>query len=347
MTDPDPAWERELLLQLTQYREYSMRGMLDAVPRHEPRRYLYDPLSEHLSRIGKSIRPALCIATCQAHGGDPARAVNSASALEMLHNAFLVHDDIEDDSEYRRGLPTMHAQHGIALAVNAGDMMNALSVRMLRQNVPTLGAELSARILEEFDHMLIESLEGRPGPGWIRDNRVDILDDDHLRMALKKTCWYSFIHPCRVGALIAGVAPSDLERFHASFYLGLAFQIQDDLLNLSGDRSKYGKEIGGDLLEGKRTLMLIHLLALRAGDRQRLMDFLSRFRPGREQGVEWILEMMNALGSPDYGRGFQALRRGCVVRIRQALPTPAIQNKTFIHRIIRYMIARVSSLAGC
>ncbi|MCW5620806.1 MAG: polyprenyl synthetase family protein [Burkholderiales bacterium] len=346
MTDPDPAWERELLLQLTQYREYSTRGMLDAVPRREPRRYLYDPLSEHLSRIGKSIRPALCIATCQAHGGDPARAVNSASALEMLHNAFLVHDDIEDDSEYRRGLPTMHAQHGIALAVNAGDMMNALSVRMLRQNVPTLGPELSARILEEFDHMLIESLEGQAMElGWIRDNRVDILDDDYLRMALKKTCWYSFIHPCRIGALIAGVAPGNLERFHRfGFYLGLAFQIQDDLLNLSGDRSKYGKEIGGDLLEGKRTLMLIHLLRnLRGGDRQRLMDFLARPRPGREQGeVEWILEMMKALGGLDYGRAASRhFAEAALFEFEQAFAYAGdSEHKTFIHRIIRYMITR-------
>lgn len=346
MVDLDAGWERELLLQLTQYRESSMHNMLAAVPRREPRRYLYDPLSEHLSRIGKSVRPALCIATCQAYGGDPARAVNSASALEMLHNAFLVHDDIEDDSEYRRGLPTMHAQHGIALAVNTGDMMNALSLRMLRHNAPTLGAELSARILEEFDHMLIESLEGQAMElGWIRDNRGDILDEDYLRMALKKTCWYSFIHPCRIGALIAGAAPSDLERFHRfGFYLGLAFQIQDDLLNLVGDRGKYGKEIGGDLLEGKRTLMLIHLLrSLHADDKQRLMDFLGRPRLHRQQReVEWILQKMKSLGSLDYGRTASRHFAGAALfEFEQAFAdAPDSEHKTFIHRIIRYMIGR-------
>ena len=80
-------------------------------------------------------------------------------------------------------------------------------------------------------------------------------------MVLKKTCWYSFIHPCRIGALIATRDTANLDRFNRfGYYLGAAFQIQDDLLNLTGDQNRYGKEIAGDLLEGKRTLMLIHLL---------------------------------------------------------------------------------------
>src|SRR4029077_10736806 len=110
--------------------------------------------SSHLARIGKSIRPALCIATCRAFGGDAADAATSATAIEMLHNAFLVHDDVEDESELRRGLPTMHAEYGVPLAINAGDMLNALSVRMLRENLPTLGAKLTWRIFEEFDHLM-------------------------------------------------------------------------------------------------------------------------------------------------------------------------------------------------
>ena len=110
--------------------------------------------------------------------------------------------------------------------------------------------------------MMQESLEGQAMElGWVRDNRCDVTDEDYLRMVLKKTCWYSFIHPCRIGALIATKDRVDLDRFNRfGCYLGTAFQIQDDLLNLTGDERRYGKEIGGDLLEGKRTLMLIHLL---------------------------------------------------------------------------------------
>ena len=139
MVSAQVAGKDFLQTRLANYRETTLAGLLSAVPDREPRRYLYDPLSAHLSRIGKSIRPALCIATCQAFGGDAAAATRSAIAIEMLHNAFLVHDDVEDESELRRGQPTMHVEHGVPLAVNAGDMLNALSVRMLRENLSVLG----------------------------------------------------------------------------------------------------------------------------------------------------------------------------------------------------------------
>ena len=106
--------------------------------------------------------------------------------------------------------------------------------------------------------MMIETIEGQAMElGWIRDNDCTATDDDYLLMVLKKTCWYSFIHPCRIGALVSGREGVDLDSFNRfGYYLGAAFQIQDDVLNLEGDRGKYGKEIGGDLLEGKRTLIL-------------------------------------------------------------------------------------------
>src|SRR4051812_17889683 len=123
---------------LSRYRDTTLAGLLSAVPHREPQRHLYGPLSSYLTRTGKGIRPALCLATCRAFGGDAADALASATAIEMLHNAFLVHDDIEDDSDLRRGVPTMHAEHGVPIAVNAGDMLTALSVRILRDNLPVL-----------------------------------------------------------------------------------------------------------------------------------------------------------------------------------------------------------------
>ena len=111
-----------------------------ALPDREPRRHLYDLIPRYLSRAGKGLRPALCIATCRAFGGDREARCRSAVALELLHNAFLVHDDIEDGSEHRRGQPTMHVDHGVPLAVNAGDAMNALSVRPLRGQPSAAGA---------------------------------------------------------------------------------------------------------------------------------------------------------------------------------------------------------------
>src|SRR4030095_4725924 len=157
-----------------------------------------------------------------------------------------------------------------------------------------------------FEHLMQESLECQAMElGWVRDNRRDITDEDYLRMVLKKTCWYSFIHPCRIGALIGTRDGVDLDRFNRfGSYLGTAFQIQDDLLNLKGDEQRYGKEIGGDLLEGKRTLMLIHLLRQvnRAGPRK-LAAFPGVARAQRPIGdARWIIDLMQRQGSLDYGR---------------------------------------------
>src|SRR5215470_3094368 len=153
----------------------TLEGLLAAVPKREPRQYLYDPLAQHLSRIGKGIRPALCLATCQAFGGQESQALQSAVALEMLHNAFLVHDDVEDESALRHGQPTMRAEYGMPIAVNIGDTLNALGVKLLRENLRILGPKLTGRIFEEVDHMMLQSLEGQALElGWIRDNRCDL-----------------------------------------------------------------------------------------------------------------------------------------------------------------------------
>jgi geranylgeranyl diphosphate synthase type II len=346
MVSAQVAGKDFLQTRLDNYRETTLAGLLSAVPDREPRRYLYDPLSAHLSRIGKSIRPALCIATCQAFGGDAAAATRSAIAIEMLHNAFLVHDDVEDESELRRGQPTMHVEHGVPLAVNAGDMLNALSLRMLRENLPLLGGQLTWRVFDEFDHMMQESLEGQAMElGWVRDNRCDLTEEDYLRMVLKKTCWYSFIQPCRIGALIATRDTTNLDRFNRfGYYLGAAFQIQDDLLNLTGDQNRYGKEIAGDLLEGKRTLMLIHLFNhANQKDSRRLRAFLGQTRPRRSlEDVQWVLGLMQSYGSMNYSRTVSRHLAGATLyEFTQAFgDLPASDEKNFLNQIIRYMVSR-------
>jgi len=346
MASTQVAGKDFLQTRLSSYRETTLAGLLSAVPDREPRRHLYGPLSAHLSRIGKSIRPALCIATCQAFGGDAAAATKSAIAIEMLHNAFLVHDDVEDESELRRGQPTMHAEHGVPIAVNAGDMLNALSLRMLRENLSVLGGTLTWRVFDEFDHMMQESLEGQAMElGWVRDNRCDLTEQDYLRMVLKKTCWYSFIQPCRIGALIATRDTANLDRFNRfGYYLGAAFQIQDDLLNLTGDQNRYGKEIGGDLLEGKRTLMLIHLFKhADREDARRLRAFLGQTRARRSPAdVHWVLGLMRSYGSIDHGRTVSRHLAGATLyEFTQAFGhLPDSDEKSFLNQIIRYMVSR-------
>lgn len=331
---------------LASYREATLARLLSAVPQHEPQRYLYAPLSAYLSRTGKGIRPALCMATCRVFGGEASDALASAAAIEMLHNAFLVHDDIEDESELRRGLPTLHTEHGVPIALNAGDMLTALSVRMLRENLPALGPALMDRVYVEFEHMLQQSLEGQAMElGWVRENRCDVTDEDYLRMVLKKTCWYSFIHPCRIGALIGTKNGVDLNRFNRfGTYLGTAFQIQDDLLNLTGDERRYGKEIGGDLLEGKRTLILIHLLRqLGKCDAARVSAYLGQPRAERSiRETRWILDLMRLRGSLEHARQVtKQLAGAALYEFAQAFgDTPDSDEKNFLNQVVSYMVSR-------
>jgi geranylgeranyl diphosphate synthase, type II len=289
---------------LRRYRDVTIAGLLAYVPDHEPATHLYDLVPDYPTRPGKGLRPALCIATCRAFGGRVEQVLLSAIAIECFHNAFLVHDDIEDGSENRRGRPTLHATHGVPIAINVGDALNVLSIRPLMDNLATVGGRLTWLIFAEIEHMVRQSVEGQAIElGWVRDNVVDLEIEEYLRMTLKKTCWYTCMHPVRIGALVATkgrIDPSRFDRF--AYFMGAAFQIQDDLLNLRGDEEQYGKEILGDLWEGKRTVMLLHLLqALRGDERQRLVDFLARPREARsEDDVRWTYAAMERHGSFDF-----------------------------------------------
>ena len=266
------------------YREMLTDTLLSGIPGDEPQKHLYGLVKDFIDRSGKGLRPALCLATTRALGGRVEDALPAAAGLEMLHNAFLVHDDIEDGSDSRRGVPTMHRQAGVPIAVNTGDAMNALAMQLFRRSGERLGPDVVLRILAEVDHLVIETLEGQALElGWVRDNDLTVGPDDYLRLVLKKTAWYSFIHPLRIGAIVANGGDTTLDRFDRFGYLlGLAFQITDDVLNLNGSVAKYGKEIDGDLWEGKRTLVLAHALNHVDGkDRAWIGEFLARPRERR------------------------------------------------------------------
>jgi geranylgeranyl pyrophosphate synthase len=269
---------------LVWYRGMLTETLAEGVPTWEPQRHLYGLVKEFIGRSGKGLRPALCIATARALGGRMEDAFPAAAGLEMLHNAFLVHDDIEDGSDLRRGVATMHRHAGIPIALNTGDSMNALAMRLFRRTGERLGPAAAMRLFDEVDHMVVETLEGQAMElGWVRDNDLTVGADDYLRLVLKKTCWYSFIHPMRIGALVANGEDRNLSRFNRFGYLlGLAFQITDDVLNLKGNVGRYGKEINGDLWEGKRTLLLTRALdRAHAADRAWISGFLARPRERR------------------------------------------------------------------
>ena len=216
---------------------------------------LYDLLMDYPLRAGKMLRPTICISVARAAGGMGHLAVKTASALELYHNAFLIHDDIEDGSETRRGKDTLHQMIGIPRAINVGDATNVLAVGLLLENLSIIGVSKTINILHEIDFMAQQSVEGQAMElDWVATNTSKISDQDYFTMCVKKTCWYSFITPCRLGLIIGhpAASPKDLVKPLASLtrfgmILGIAFQIQDDVLNLQGEIETYGKEIGGDI----------------------------------------------------------------------------------------------------
>jgi geranylgeranyl diphosphate synthase type II len=341
-----PMGERtDFTARLAALRDLVTPWLREVAPDREPRRYLYALIEDHLSRAGKGMRPALCIATCRAFGGDTEDVLPVAAALEMLHNAFLVHDDIEDGSEFRRDKPTMHTSQGIPLAVNTGDAMQALSVRLVRKSADRLGPEVAWRLYDEFDHMLMESLEGQALEiGWVRDNDCAVSEDDYLLMTLKKTCWYSFIHPCRLGALVARPGDGDVDRFDRfGYFLGVAFQIQDDVLNLVGDEKKYGKEIGGDLWEGKRTLILVD--AFGKADRfekERLQEILAKPRTRRAaREIEWMNELVARHGSIERARAVaRQFGQAAMKEFEVAYAGVEGEDKEFVRELVQYAVGR-------
>jgi geranylgeranyl diphosphate synthase type II len=341
-----PAPDKLVSSVLREYGDATRAVLFDYLPNVEPRRYLYDLVADYPKRGGRGFRPSLCIATARAFGAPLDAAIQTAVSIELMHNAMLIHDDIEDESDERRGSPTMHVSQGVPIAINVGDMLSMLSMKPLLDNRRTLGTSLSLRILEETERMARESAEGQALElGWRRDNVNDVVESDYLEMVLKKTCWLATIHPCRVGALIGSGGTLDVDRFiRFGFFLGAAFQIQDDLLNLVGDGKSYGKELGGDILEGKRTLMLIRLFEQATpAERARLSAMLGQPRAERSSDdVSWVRERMDAYGCIDYARqvahGLAGAAHHEFTLLYQHLPDS--RDKRFIEALPAWVIER-------
>lgn len=301
----DDVFDNDLLMTMDICKTRVVEEILRLIPAKPPQRDLYALMKDYVVREGKGLRPTLVIATCMALGGRMEDGVRAAAALEMFHNGFLVHDDIADESTHRRGLPTLHEAHGIGLAVNAGDAMHLFAVDMTLSNLGTIGLARTLGIIHEILHMCRETVEGQAIElGWIRRNFVPSRDADYSRMSTKKTGWYTCISPCRIGAVAAGVTdPALLDRFNESLRLtGIAFQIQDDILNLIGETALYGKEALGDLLEGKRTVMMIHLFREARRDvRTRMTEINALPRIQKDFALaEEMLAAMQKVGSIDY-----------------------------------------------
>lgn len=311
----------------------------------DPGATLAPVVAAYPARSGKGLRPALLLATCEAFGGDVRDALPTAVALELMHNAFLVHDDVEDGTGRRRGAPTLHAEHGVAMAVHAGDALAVRAVLPLLDQ-PRLSAHLVQRVTREFLDTASRTLEGQARElAWRADPSAPVTTDDYLRLVLDKSCWYTTIFPLRAGALVGarGSVPLDrLTRF--GFLLGAAFQIRDDLLDLVGDADAHGKDPCSDLREAKRTLPLIHLIGHCPPEHAGwLREFLAA--TPAERGVadlERVLDLMQRCGSIAVARGWaEGLAVGARVEFAAAFDRATSPfHRRGIEQLIDFMVQR-------
>lgn len=309
-------------------------------------RQFYEMMLDYPLRAGKGLRPAICLLICEAFGGNPQKAINTAAALELLQNWALIHDDIEDGSDLRRGEPCLHQKYGIPIAINVGDGLHCKMWEMLNRNADLLGYELAFEIASEFAQLSNSIVEGQHIElSWVDSNRWDLTEADYWLMCIKKTASYTCITPCRVGALIAGASKNEMDLFiDIGMNLGVAFQIQDDVLNLIGEEKLYGKEIGGDISEGKRTLILIHLLnTCSQAEANRVIEIMDQQRVEKHQAeIQEVLDLMERYGSIQHAQQrAKTFAQKAYTQFDQTFPyLPSTQAKDIFLELIHFLIER-------
>lgn len=324
------------------------REILAAIPDREPQAFLYDLMRDYPSRGGKKFRSALVLLSCEWFGGSIIKALSSAVAFELFQNFALIHDDIEDDSLFRRGKATLHRLHGIPLALNAGDTMLGLVYEALLANKQVLEDELTFQILHHFNEVARHTFEGQAlDIGWVLHD-IFPNKEQYQAMITHKTGWYSGRGPCQCGAMIAGASEEEIHcigQFGEA--IGIGFQARDDVLNLisasedvapNAITGGYGKERGGDIAEGKRTLIVIELFArLSAEKAKHLHHILLKPREeNTEEEIEWTIDQAKTSGALEaviaYCQQYAHIAQSCL----ESLPNHPVRH--LMKELVSYLI---------
>ena len=250
---------------------------------------LYEPISYHMALGGKRVRPVLVLMACDAMGGDSANALDAALGLEMFHNFTLLHDDVMDNADVRRGRTTVHRRWNDNTAILSGDTMLTIATQYIaRCNLWP--------VMDLFNTTAIEIYEGQQ---WDMDyeNRNDVSVEEYINMLRLKT---SVLLGCalKMGALIAEADEQQANLlYEAGVNMGLAFQLRDDVLDVWGDPETFGKEIGGDIMNNKKTYLLINTMQLATGDdADELRHWLNDPFASRDDKVAGMTALYERLG---------------------------------------------------
>ena len=265
---------------------------LDNLPYERKPAGLYDPIKYVLSIGGKRIRPTLMLLAYNLYKEDPERILSSAVALETYHNYTLLHDDLMDNASVRRGQPTVHKKWDANTAILSGDSMLVLAYeRMAKCPVEKLKP-----VLDLFTETALEIGEGQQYDMDF-ETRNDVREEEYIEMIRLKT---SVLLACatKMGAILADAPQEDADNLYKfGEQMGLAFQLQDDYLDVYGDPEVFGKAIGGDILCNKKTYMLINAFNLANDEqRKRLQQWVNTENPDPRQKIEAVTQIYNEIG---------------------------------------------------
>lgn len=269
-----------------------VNNYLDNIPYTRKPETLYEPIRYVLSLGGKRIRPVLMLMSYNLYKDDADTILPTACGLETYHNYTLLHDDLMDNADMRRGHATVHKKWDANTAILSGDSMLVLSYQRIAQCAP----QYLPQILDLFTTTALEIGEGQQYDMEF-ETRDDVCEAEYIEMIRLKT---SVLLACamKMGAIQAGASPADqdaLYRYGES--LGLAFQLQDDYLDVYGDPSVFGKNIGGDITSNKKTFMLINALLRAEGqDKAELEAWIARKDFDRQEKVDAVTRLYTKLG---------------------------------------------------
>ena len=275
---------------------------------------LYAPIEYVLGLGGKRLRPTLMLLTYNLYREDVERILPQAAGLEIYHNFTLLHDDVMDRADMRRGKPTVHIKWNDNAAILSGDAMVSLATCLMLQDCPT---ESVAAVMEAFSRATLEVCEGQQ---WDMEfeNRTDVTVDEYLEMIRLKTS-VLLAAPFEIGARMAGASDEDVKKLYEfGVKIGLAFQLQDDYLDVYGDPTVFGKKIGGDICCNKKTFMLITAYERAQGEtKAELERWIQAETFNREEKIEAVTAIYNKEGIAEacleqinryFEEGLQALR---------------------------------------
>ncbi|HDS08195.1 MAG TPA: polyprenyl synthetase family protein [Bacteroides sp.] len=254
-------------------------------------RELYEPVKYILSLGGKRIRPALVLLACDLYSGGVESALMPAIAIEMFHNFTLVHDDMMDRSDLRRGSPTVHKKYNENVAILSGDVMSIMASRLMNQ---APGVVLNT-VHDIFTRTAMQVCEGQQ-IDMNFEERLTVTEEEYLHMIEMKTA-VLIAASLKIGAVLGGASQKDAEDLYEfGRNLGIAFQLQDDLLDTYGDPEKTGKKVGTDIVDNKKTFLMIK--ALDHADpvqKKELTGWLSRKDFEHEEKIEAVVSVFNDL----------------------------------------------------